>query len=97
MTIPQRSDFYFTAVHRAGDVVVSVSTEGASPALAQELRSMIAERLPDNLADVGRDSCAESAPTSTPRARAPKVSTGDREFENCWGPNPPAETGLLVS
>jgi siroheme synthase-like protein len=49
---PQRSDFYFTAVHRAGDVVVSVSTEGASPALAQELRSMIAERLPDNLAEV---------------------------------------------
>ena len=51
---PGRSDFYFTAVHRAGDVTVSVSTEGASPALAQELRSMIAERLPDNLADVAR-------------------------------------------
>jgi precorrin-2 dehydrogenase len=49
---PQRSDFYFTAVHRAGDVIVSVSTEGASPALAQEIRSMVAERLPDNLADV---------------------------------------------
>jgi precorrin-2 dehydrogenase/sirohydrochlorin ferrochelatase len=51
---PQRSDFYFTAVHRAGDVVVSVSTEGASPALAQEIRSMIADRLPDNLADVAQ-------------------------------------------
>jgi precorrin-2 dehydrogenase/sirohydrochlorin ferrochelatase len=51
---PQRSDFYFTAVHRAGDVTVSVSTEGASPALAQELRTMIARRLPDNLADVAR-------------------------------------------
>ncbi len=51
---PERSDFYFTAVHRAGDVTVSVSTEGASPALAQELRSMIAERLPDNLADVAQ-------------------------------------------
>ena len=51
---PQRSDFYFTAVHRAGDVTVSVSTEGASPALAQELRSMIAERLPHNLADVAQ-------------------------------------------
>jgi precorrin-2 dehydrogenase / sirohydrochlorin ferrochelatase len=49
-----RSDFYFTAVHRDGDVTVSVSTEGASPALAQELRSMIAERLPDNLADVAQ-------------------------------------------
>jgi precorrin-2 dehydrogenase len=51
---PQRSDFYFTAVHRAGDVVVSVSTEGASPALAQEVRSMIARQLPDNLADVAQ-------------------------------------------
>ena len=51
---PARSDFYFTAVHRDGDVVVSVSTEGASPALAQELRSMIAERLPDNLGDVAQ-------------------------------------------
>ena len=51
---PARSDFYFTAVHRDGDVTVSVSTEGASPALAQELRSMIAERLPDNVGDVAR-------------------------------------------
>jgi precorrin-2 dehydrogenase/sirohydrochlorin ferrochelatase len=49
---PERSDFFFTAVHRAGDVTVSVSTEGASPALAQELRSMIAAQLPDDLADV---------------------------------------------
>jgi siroheme synthase-like protein len=49
---PGRSDFYFTAVHRAGDVVVSVSTEGASPALAREIRSMIAGWLPRNLADV---------------------------------------------
>jgi siroheme synthase-like protein len=51
---PLRSDFFFTAVHRSGDVVVSVSTEGASPALAQEIRSVIAEQLPENLADVAR-------------------------------------------
>lgn len=47
---PERSDFFFTAVHRDGDVVVSVSTSGASPALAQELRSMIRRLLPSNLA-----------------------------------------------
>ena len=46
---PQRSDFFFTAVHRDGDVVVSVSTQGSSPALAQEIRSMIRDRLPTNL------------------------------------------------
>jgi siroheme synthase-like protein len=58
---PERSDFYFTAVHRDGDVTVSVSTEGASPALAQELRTMIAERLPDNLGDVARQLRQERA------------------------------------
>jgi precorrin-2 dehydrogenase/sirohydrochlorin ferrochelatase len=58
---PERSDFYFTAVHRAGDVVVSVSTEGASPALAQELRSMIAGQLPNNLADVAHQLRQERA------------------------------------
>jgi precorrin-2 dehydrogenase/sirohydrochlorin ferrochelatase len=58
---PARSDFYFTAVHRAGDVIVSVSTEGASPALAQEVRSRIAEGLPDNLADVAQQLRRERA------------------------------------
>ena len=47
---PERSDFFFTAVHRDGDVVVSVSTGGASPALAQEVRTMIRRLLPTNLA-----------------------------------------------
>jgi precorrin-2 dehydrogenase/sirohydrochlorin ferrochelatase len=51
---PGRSDFYFTAVHRAGDVVVSVSTAGASPALAQVVRTLVRESLPNNLADVAR-------------------------------------------
>lgn len=51
---PERSDFFFTAVHRDGDVTISVSTEGASPALAQELRSLIARRLPDNLGEVAQ-------------------------------------------
>lgn len=58
---PERSDFFFTAVHRAGDVTVSVSTEGASPALAQVLRSMIAEGLPDNLAAVAEQLRLERA------------------------------------
>ena len=49
---PDRSDFYFTAIHRAGDVVISVSTGGASPALAQEVRSLIRRFLPDSLKEV---------------------------------------------
>ncbi len=46
---PERSDFYFTAIHRAGDVVISMSTGGSSPALAQEVRSLIRRNLPDSL------------------------------------------------
>jgi siroheme synthase-like protein len=49
---PDRSSFYFMALHRQGDVTVAVSTAGAAPALAQVVRSLIAERLPENLADV---------------------------------------------
>ena len=49
-----RSNFFFTAVHRDGDVVVSVSTGGASPALAQWVRTRVAQALPTNLAEVAR-------------------------------------------
>jgi precorrin-2 dehydrogenase/sirohydrochlorin ferrochelatase len=49
-----RSNFFFTAVHRDGDVVVSVSTEGASPALAQWVRNVVANALPKNLATVAK-------------------------------------------
>jgi precorrin-2 dehydrogenase/sirohydrochlorin ferrochelatase len=49
-----RSNFFFTAVHRDGDVVVSVSTQGSSPALAQWVRNAVAKALPKNLADVAR-------------------------------------------
>jgi precorrin-2 dehydrogenase/sirohydrochlorin ferrochelatase len=54
-----RSNFFFTAVHRDGDVVVSVSTEGSSPALAQWVRNFVATSLPKNLADVARRLRAE--------------------------------------
>jgi precorrin-2 dehydrogenase/sirohydrochlorin ferrochelatase len=54
-----RSNFFFTAVHRDGDVVVSVSTEGASPALAQWVRDKVARVLPKNLAAVAQHLRAE--------------------------------------
>jgi precorrin-2 dehydrogenase/sirohydrochlorin ferrochelatase len=49
---PERSTFYFMALHRQGDVIVAVSTAGAAPALAQEVRALIANALPDNLSHV---------------------------------------------
>jgi precorrin-2 dehydrogenase / sirohydrochlorin ferrochelatase len=54
-----RSNYFFTAVHRDGDVVVSVSTEGSSPALAQWVRNAVAKALPKNLAEVARRLRAE--------------------------------------
>lgn len=51
---PERSDFYFTAVHRSGEVLISVSTQGASPALAQEVRDRIRDALPTGLGDVAK-------------------------------------------
>jgi len=49
---PARSSFYFMALHRQGEVTIAVTTEGAAPALAQEIRTLAAARLPNNLADV---------------------------------------------
>ncbi len=46
---PKRSSFYFSALHRDGDVVVSVSTSGMSPALASWVRDRIAATLPSGL------------------------------------------------
>ncbi len=48
----ERCNFYFTATHRDGDLVVSVSSQGASPALAQWVRNKIVSALPKNLAQV---------------------------------------------
>ena len=46
---PQRCSFYLAATHRDGNVVIAVSTEGKSPALATHLRNQIAATLPQNL------------------------------------------------
>jgi siroheme synthase-like protein len=49
---PERCSFYFMALHRQGDVTIAVTTEGAAPALAQEIRNIVAERLPTNLGEI---------------------------------------------
>jgi siroheme synthase-like protein len=49
---PTRCTFYFMALHRQGDVTVAVTTEGAAPALAQEIRNLAADRLPANLGEI---------------------------------------------
>ena len=49
---PDRCSFYLAATHRDGNVIVAVSTEGKSPALASHLRNTIAQQLPNNLASI---------------------------------------------
>ncbi len=49
---PARSSFYFMALHRQGEVTIAVTTEGAAPALAQEIRTLAAQRLPNNIGEV---------------------------------------------
>lgn len=46
---PSRCSFVLTAVHRTGPITVSVSTGGASPALAGWLRTRLAQAIPDNI------------------------------------------------
>jgi precorrin-2 dehydrogenase / sirohydrochlorin ferrochelatase len=46
---PDRCSFILPAVLRRGPVIVSVSTQGRSPALAAQLRDRLADALPDDL------------------------------------------------
>ena len=55
---PSRCSFYFTALHRDGDVVVSVSTSGSAPALASWVRDRIATSLPSGLGSLARQLAA---------------------------------------
>jgi precorrin-2 dehydrogenase / sirohydrochlorin ferrochelatase len=49
---PARCSFILTAVHRVGPITMSVSTGGASPALAGWLRTRMANALPTNIESV---------------------------------------------
>ncbi len=74
---PARCTALLPAVHRSGDVIVAVSTSGASPTLARVLRDRIGRALPVSLGDIAR--------TLAERRRlwqADGASTEDRD----WAP-----------
>ena len=48
----ERCAFYFAALHRQGEMIVAVSSSGASPSLAQWTRDRIARTLPSGLGEV---------------------------------------------
>lgn len=53
--IPQLCDFYFTANVRRGELVIAVSTSGASPTLARKIRDAIAARFGEEWAERVRE------------------------------------------
>jgi siroheme synthase-like protein len=57
----ERCAFYFAALHRDGEMVVAVSSSGASPSLAQWTRNTIRESLPAHLGAVAAALRAERA------------------------------------
>lgn len=58
---PEDCEFVLPAIARSGRVSVAVSTDGASPALARELRNVVAELLTPELAVLAEHLAAERA------------------------------------
>jgi siroheme synthase-like protein len=74
---PSRCSFILPAVHRQGAVTVSVSTGGASPALAGWLRDLLARALPPDL---------DGLVTELQLRRAAVKGAGDSTESIAWRP-----------
>jgi precorrin-2 dehydrogenase / sirohydrochlorin ferrochelatase len=74
---PADCEFILPAVARAGRVTAAISTDGASPALARELRDVMATFLNDEIARLAEDLAVERADV-----RSRGMSTEDID----WGP-----------
>lgn len=72
---PDRCSFILPAVVRRGPVIVAVSTQGRSPALAGHLRDLLAAALPGDL-----DAIVETARRRREAIHAAEASTEDADW-----------------
>ena len=73
---PDRCTFILPAVERRGPVIVAVSTQGSSPALAGHLRDRLAAALPANIEEV-----ADELAVQRRQIRATGGSTEDHDWK----------------
>ena len=76
-----------------GRVTIAVSTDGASPALARELRNVIDELLTDDIAELAEELAAERAAIKA-RVTRPRASTGPLGSEAASQRRSPAVASL---
>lgn len=77
---PDRCSFILPAVARRGPVIVAVSTQGRSPALAGHLRDLLAQALPEDL-----EALVEAARQRRDEIHAAGGSTEDRDWPSPFG------------
>jgi siroheme synthase-like protein len=77
---PERCSYILPAVARRGPVIVAVSTQGRSPALAAQLRDRLAAELPDDL-----EAIVDAAAERRRQIHARGASTEDEAWDGLLG------------